>query len=176
MLVPLKPVALTSSLSGGSLCLHTESCPGPAPGRVLLSGSQLCSASSAPLLGPGYPVLNISGAGGGTPTLPDPPWLPLLPHFKWVVSKPELVREEASLVVRGCQAVSREYLKARRQGQGRQLHAPEAGSCHAGGRGSTLFCVTSEVKLVAMVGTSDSRFQPKVRRTFPLGLFKGEPG
>lgn len=77
----------------------------------------------------------------------------------------ERVHEEARLAVRGCKTVSREYLKARPEGQGRQLRTPE----------ETLFCRTSEVKIVAMVGTLDSTFQLKVRRTFLLDLFKGEP-
>lgn len=44
------------------------------------------------------------------------------------------------------------------------------------GRGSALFCVTSEAEIIAMAGTSDSKFQVKVRKTFLLDLSKGEPG
>ena len=44
------------------------------------------------------------------------------------------------------------------------------------GRGSALFCVTSEVEIIAMAGTSTSKFQVKVRKTFLLDLSKGEPG
>lgn len=56
-------------------------------------------------------------------TCQPPPWSPL-PHFKWVGSKMELVHEERAAV---CKAASHEYLRARREGQGRRLHAPGAG-------------------------------------------------
>lgn len=89
---------------------------------------------------------------------------PYPPYFKWVGSKMELVHKEARLVVRVCKTVSHDYVKARQEGKGRQPHTSE----------ETLFCGNSEVKIVAMAGTSDSKFQLKVRRTFPIGRFKGE--
>lgn len=67
-----------------------------------------------------------------------------------------------------------EYSKERREGQGGQASASRDWAAVRGG-GSTLFGVTSEVKILAVAATSDSKFQLKVRRTFPLGLSKGAP-
>lgn len=90
------------------------------------------------------------------------------------MSKIELIHEAAKLVVRMQNHLVNIREKDEKAREGR-LQSPEAGKLSWGG-GSALFCVTSEVKIIAMAGTSDSKFQLKVRQTFLLDLSKGKPG